>query len=239
MIKSNRPDFPDILETRRSVFTRQSAPSQEHLETLKSKEPCKPAKPPMTKKRVCGHLKVGSDNDTVSSVDDPQPGSSKDAGTRRSFVQENENTSSHKGKGKAKAAPVNKPSSEDSENEDVETSSVVTFDDMSTVSIPTSTRSETAGVTSETAGVTSETAGVTDGTASTETQDSHPRYARPKVATVRRYCEKLVSGYSKCKICEVRFGPRTSSSTITRHFVSKHPSAWEEMIQQRADSFFH
>jgi len=90
-------------------------------------------------------------------MDDPQPGSSKAAGTRCRFVQDNENGC--KRKGKAKAVPTNKLSIEGSENEEFDdTSSVLTSGRTSPVSIPSSTQSETADATEETAStITQET----------------------------------------------------------------------------------
>ena len=157
-----------------------------------------------------------------STMDDPQPGSSKAAGTRCRFVQDNENGC--KRKGKAKAVPTNELSIEGSENEEFDdTSSVLTSGRTSPVSIPSSTQSETADATEK--------------TASTITQESRQRHVRPKVATVRRYLKNADRGCSKCKRRNVQFG--ATSSTINRHFSTKHPSAWEEMTQQHADSVWY
>lgn len=58
-----------------------------------------------------------------------------------------------------------------------------------------------------------------------------------KIATVRTYIEELPDGSSHCKFCTAKWGKKTSTTTIRRHFERKHPSTHTEMYQRRINTY--
>ncbi|CAG8683610.1 8072_t:CDS:1 [Ambispora gerdemannii] len=58
---------------------------------------------------------------------------------------------------------------------------------------------------------------------------------RRKVTAVHDYIIEQSDGLTLCKICHVRFGKKTATSTMTRHFDAKHHSTYLVMNQRPLD----
>ncbi|CAG8661532.1 12940_t:CDS:2, partial [Ambispora gerdemannii] len=58
---------------------------------------------------------------------------------------------------------------------------------------------------------------------------------RSKIAAVRDYIIEQSDGSKICKICRARFGKKTATSTITRHFDVKHHSTYLAINQRVLD----
>jgi hypothetical protein len=68
-----------------------------------------------------------------------------------------------------------------------------------------------------------------------ENTNNRTPVVRSKIAAIRDYLIEQSDGSALCKICRVRFGKKTSTSTITRHFDARHHNTYLAVTQRVLD----
>ena len=81
----------------------------------------------------------------------------------------------------------------------------------------------------------SESVSSTWSTSGSTSSSAEKRVKRQK-STVRSYLDDQPDGRSLCKVCQTPFGNKTGTSTIMRHFESKHNSIYLQLRQRQLDA---
>ncbi|CAG8600367.1 7255_t:CDS:2 [Paraglomus occultum] len=74
-----------------------------------------------------------------------------------------------------------------------------------------------------------------DGTSTDTNTNSTEGQRTRKKTPIREYLEPVSDGGSICKLCRTKFGPKTATSTMNRHFEKNHISTHNQLRQRTLD----